>query len=76
MVWLCGVDGFKDKWRAVLENFASGEMHLLDLPLGEVLELPQRPAIIAIDVPIGLPEVTLPCGRTCDRSNPAICGCP
>ena len=63
MVWLCGVDGFKDKWRAVLGNFATG----MDLPLKEILELPERPAIITVDVPIGLPDVTLPGGRTCDR---------
>ena len=67
MVWLCGVDGFREKWRAVLGDFTTGEVLLLDLALAEVLELPQKPAIIAIDVPIGLPEVTLPGGRTCDR---------
>jgi predicted RNase H-like nuclease len=64
---LCGVDGFKEKWRAVLGNFGSGEVRLRDLPLEEILDLPERPAIIAIDVPIGLPEVTLPGGRACDR---------
>lgn len=63
MVWLCGVDGFKDRWR----NFGNGEALLFDFPLEEILELPHRPAIIAIDVPIGLPEVTAPGGRTCDR---------
>jgi predicted RNase H-like nuclease len=67
MVWLCGVDGFREKWRAVLGDFTTGEVLLLDLALAEVLELPQRPAIIAVDVPIGLPDVTLPGGRTCDR---------
>ena len=67
MVWLCGVDGFKQKWRAVLGNFATGEVRLWDLSLREILDLPEKPAIIAIDVPIGLPEVTLPGGRRCDR---------
>lgn len=67
MVWLCGVDGFKEKWRAVLGNFDTGEVRLLDLPLEGTLNLSEKPAIIAVDVPIGLPEVTLPGGRTCDR---------
>ena len=67
MVWLCGVDGFKEKWRAVLGNFTTGEVRLLDRPLNEILDLPERPAIITVDVPIGLPEVTLPGGRTSDR---------
>jgi predicted RNase H-like nuclease len=67
MAWLCGVDGFKEKWRAVLGNFTTGEVRLLDRPLDEILDFPERPAIITVDVPIGLPEVTLPGGRTCDR---------
>jgi predicted RNase H-like nuclease len=67
MVWLCGVDGFREKWRAVLGNFATGEVRVMDLPLNEILDLPERPAIVAVDVPIGLPEVILPGGRSCDR---------
>ncbi|MGE5304110.1 MAG: DUF429 domain-containing protein [Alphaproteobacteria bacterium] len=67
MVWLCGVDGFKKKWRAVLGNFATGEAHWTDLPFNQILDLPEKPAIITIDVPIGLPEATLPGGRTCDQ---------
>ncbi len=67
MVWLCGADGYKEKWRAVLGNFTTGEVRLLDLPLNEILDLPERPAIITVDAPIGLPEGALPGGRTCDR---------
>ena len=67
MVWLCGVDGFKDRWRAVLGNFTTGEVLLVDLSLKDLLALPEIPAIIGVDVPIGLPQVTLPGGRTCDR---------
>ena len=33
----------------------------------KILDLPEKPAVITIDVPIGLPEVTLPGGRSCDR---------
>jgi hypothetical protein len=39
MVWLCGVDGFKEKWRAVLGNFDTGEVRLFDLPLEGTLNL-------------------------------------
>jgi predicted RNase H-like nuclease len=67
MVWLCGVDGFREKWRAVLGNFDAGEVRLFDLPLEGILNLSEEPAIIAVDGPIGLPEVTRPGGRTCDR---------
>jgi predicted RNase H-like nuclease len=58
----------------VLGNFATGEVRLLDLPLKEILDLPERPAIITVDVPIGLPEVTLPGGRTCDQLARGLLG--
>jgi predicted RNase H-like nuclease len=67
MVWFCGVDGFREKWRAVLGNFATGEARWTDLPLNQILDLPEKPAVITIDVPIGLPEVTLRGGRRCDQ---------
>lgn len=74
MVCLCGIDGFKDRWRALLGNFATGEARLLDLTLEEILNLAEKPAIIAVDVPIGLPEVTMPGGRTCDRLARGLLG--
>jgi predicted RNase H-like nuclease len=67
MVWLCGVDGFRDKWRAVLGNFVTGDIRWSDFHFEDVLNLSEKPAIIAVDVSIGLPEVTRPGGRTCDR---------
>jgi predicted RNase H-like nuclease len=51
----------------VLGNFATGEVCCTDLPFNQILDLPEKPAVITIDVPIGLPDVTLPGGRTCDR---------
>ena len=30
-------------------------------------DLPEKPTIVAVDVPIGLPDVTQPGGRTCER---------
>jgi predicted RNase H-like nuclease len=74
MVWLCGVEGFKEKWRAVLGDFATGEVRLLDLPVNRILELPERPAIITVDIPIGLPEVILPGGRRCDQLARGLLG--
>ena len=39
----------------------------MDLALKEILTFPEKPAVVAIDVPIEGPEVTLPGGRACDR---------
>jgi predicted RNase H-like nuclease len=67
MVWLCGVDGFKSEWCAVLRRLDTHEFIVHVLPFKGLLNLPGNPKIIAVDLPIGLPEVTLPGGRTCER---------
>ena len=74
MVWLCGVDGFKSRWCAVLRNFDTGELRARVVSFQDLLELPENPAIIAIDVPIGLLDVTPPGGRTCERLAREIVG--
>jgi predicted RNase H-like nuclease len=67
MTWLCGVDGFKSKWCAVLRNLDTSEFSVRVVPFQDLLILPENPAIIAVDLPIGLPDVTPRGGRTCDR---------
>ena len=67
MVWLCGVDGFKSEWCAVLRRLDTHEFIVRVLPFKGLLNLPGNPKIVAVDLPIGLPEVTLPGGRTCER---------
>jgi predicted RNase H-like nuclease len=57
MVWLCGVDGVKDRWRAVLRNSATKQFRWSDASFEEILSFPEAPLIIAIDIPIGLPDV-------------------
>jgi predicted RNase H-like nuclease len=72
--WLCGVDGFKGAWCVVLKNADEGEFRFDVVPFRSLLELAERPSVIAIDVPIGLPDVTQQGGRTCDSLAPAIVG--
>jgi predicted RNase H-like nuclease len=74
MVWLCGVDGFKSKWCALLKNLDTDEFRYDVVPFQNLLDLPENPAIIAVDIPIGLPHVTRPGGRTCDRMARVIVG--
>jgi predicted RNase H-like nuclease len=74
MVWLCGVDGFKSRWCAVLRNFDTGEFRARVASLQDLLRLPENPTIIAVDVPIGLLDVTPPGGRTCERLARRIVG--
>jgi predicted RNase H-like nuclease len=73
MVWLCGVDGFKSQWRAVLRNLATGEFRAPVVPFRDLLYLLKRP-IVCVDVPIGLPGVTPPGGRSCERMARELVG--
>jgi predicted RNase H-like nuclease len=66
MVWLCGVDGFKSKWCAVLRRLDTHEFSTHVVLFQDLLNLPGKPKIIAVDLPIGLPEVTPSGGRTCE----------
>lgn len=74
MVWVCGVDGFKNRWCAVLRNLDTDEFCARVVSIQDLLRLPENPAIIAVDVPIGLPDVTLRGGRTCERLARNIVG--
>ncbi len=67
MVWICGVDGFKSQWCAVLRNLDTNEFRVRVVSFQELINLPENPTIVAVDVPIGLPDVTKSGGRTCER---------
>ncbi len=74
MVWLCGVDGVKSRWCVVLRNLETDELRARVASFAELLTVPEQPAIVAVDLPIGLPDVTPPGGRACDRLARKIIG--
>ena len=77
MHWVAGVDGFKSRWCVVLLDLDTGELRARLVPaFAGLLDLAERPSIVAVDIPIGLPEVTPPGGRTCDREARRILGRP
>jgi predicted RNase H-like nuclease len=56
-IWLAGVDGCAGGWIAAFVRPSSGEVVLgMFAPFADVLAAAQRPAIVAVDMPIGLPE--------------------
>jgi predicted RNase H-like nuclease len=67
MAWVCGVDGFKSQWCAVLRNLDTDDFRARVGPFQDLLSFPENPAIIAVDIPIGLLDVTPPGGRTCEH---------
>jgi len=66
--WVAGVDGCPGGWLVVLRpaDDASAATARLVANFAEVLALPERPAVIGLDMPIGLPARGTPGGRRCD----------
>jgi predicted RNase H-like nuclease len=65
--WVAGVDGCPGGWLVALLQVRSGSCALeLCETFAEVLSLSEIPAVIAVDMPIGLPEQAERGGRACD----------
>ena len=55
--WLAGVDGCAAGWVAAFVHPQGGETRVRIVPrFADVLSAPERPAVVAVDMPIGLPE--------------------
>jgi len=75
--WVAGADGFRDGWVVVLQNADSGDVRVRTVPDMEALiDLPEKPSVIGIDVIIGLPDAAEPGGRACDQEARALLGRP
>ncbi|HWL31122.1 MAG TPA: DUF429 domain-containing protein, partial [Xanthobacteraceae bacterium] len=58
-VWLAGVDGCTGGWIAAFVRASGDEVRLRIVQrFADVLEAPEGPAVVAVDMPIGLPERT------------------
>jgi predicted RNase H-like nuclease len=74
--WVAGVDGCRSGWLAVVRPLASpleAQARLL-ATFVEVLNLPETPRVIAIDIPIGLPDMATVGGRGADIAARARLG--
>ncbi len=70
--WLAGVDGCSAGWIRVARNTRSGEVRVdLLRDVDEIASAPPRPRVVAIDMPIGLPDAH---DRACDREARARLG--
>ncbi len=62
--WLAGVDGCRAGWVAAFVRSAGDEAHVrIVARFSDVLAAPEGPAIVAVDMPIGLPDRIGPDGR-------------
>src|SRR5215470_9237225 len=73
--WLAGVDGCPSGWVVafVRADLSQARVHLLPR-FGDVPAAPEAPAIIAIDIPIGLPERTGYGGRAAENAVRPLLG--
>src|SRR5262249_62320310 len=63
--WFAGVDGCRAGWLLALARSGDGEVRLRVVPrFAEVIAAPEALAVIAVDIPIGLPEQAGHGGRT------------
>jgi predicted RNase H-like nuclease len=65
--WVAGVDGCPAGWMVVFARVneeGSAELRLCVLPrFADILCADEAPAVIAVDIPIGLPAQARRCGR-------------
>jgi predicted RNase H-like nuclease len=73
--WLAGVDGCRGGWVAAFVRSHGDEARVRIVPaFADVLAAPEQPAIVAVDMPIGLPERIGPGGRGPERAVRPLLG--
>ena len=74
-VWLAGVDGCPAGWMTAFVRARGDEIHLRVVPqFAAIATAAEAPAVIAIDMPIGLPRHIGPGGRGPERAVRALLG--
>jgi predicted RNase H-like nuclease len=73
--WLAGVDGCAGGWIVAFVRAQAGEARLRLLPrFADVMSAPEAPAVVAVDMPIGLPEQTGLGGRAAENNVRPLLG--
>jgi predicted RNase H-like nuclease len=73
--WLAGLDGCRTGWVAAFVRAAGDEARVRIMPrFADVLAAPEAPTIVAVDMPIGLPDRIGPDGRGPERAIRPLLG--
>jgi predicted RNase H-like nuclease len=73
--WLAGADGCRAGWMTAFVRPAGGEVRTRIVPhFAAIADAPEAPAVIAVDMPIGLPQRIGPGGRGPERAVRALLG--
>jgi predicted RNase H-like nuclease len=74
-VWLAGVDGCRAGWIVAFVRTAGGETRVrIVRRFADVLTAPEAPAVVAVDIPIGLPERVGRGGRAAENAVRPLLG--
>lgn len=74
-MWIAGVDGCRSGWLVAFQHRGTNEIRLRILPdLQALLDSPEAPQIIAIDMPIGLPDLIEGPGRAAEQAVRPLLG--
>lgn len=74
-IWLAGVDGCRAGWFAVFLRPEGKEAHArVFAKFAGIAAAPEAPAVIAVDIPIGLPERTGHGGRAAENAIRPLLG--
>jgi predicted RNase H-like nuclease len=74
-IWFAGVDGCRIGWVAVFWRPTDGAVHVRIVPrFADVLAAPEAPGVIAVDIPIGLPERAGHGGRVAENAVRPLLG--
>ncbi len=74
--WVAGVDGCRGGWIAVVrpvDDPGAARVHIF-ATFAEILAVPEALQMIAVDIPIGLPEIATAGGRACDAAARQVLG--
>jgi predicted RNase H-like nuclease len=74
-IWLAGVDGCPSGWVVAFAQAAESEVRVRIVPrFADVLAAPEAPAIVAVDIPIGLPARVGYGGRAAENAVRPLLG--
>jgi predicted RNase H-like nuclease len=74
-VWLAGVDGCQAGWVVAFVQAAGDEVRIRVVSrFADVLAAPEAPAVVAVDIPIGLPERVGRGGRAAENAVRPLLG--
>jgi predicted RNase H-like nuclease len=73
--WFAGVDGCSGGWLVAFAQSEGGAIRMRIVPrFADILSAPEQPALIAVDMPIGLPERTGLGGRAAENAIRPLLG--